>query len=242
MYALYKKELSVFFSSAIGYLVIAAFLLGNAIMLWLIPDDNLLDYGYADLGMFFKNAPYIFILFIPSLTMRMFADEKSTGTIELLFTKPLGEFSIVLGKYLAALTLVAFALLLTLIYPFSLWQLGNPVGNLDTGAVAGSYLGLLFLASIYVAVGIFASALTPKQITANLIGIAICGFITLGFSALAGLAGLGFADLFLIELGVQAHYGSISRGVIDSRDLLYFLGTTLMFLLAAYTVLRKRKW
>jgi len=242
MYALYKKELSVFFSSTIGYLVIAAFLLGNAIMLWLIPDDNLLDFGYADLGMFFKNAPYIFILFIPSLTMRMFADEKSTGTLEVLFTKPLGEFSIVLGKYLAALTLVAFALILTLPYPISLWKLGNPVGNLDTGAVAGSYLGLLFLASIYVAAGIFASALTPRQITANLIGIAICAFITLGLPALAGLARFGFADLFLIELGVQAHYGSISRGVIDSRDVVYFLGTTLFFLMAAYTVLRKRKW
>jgi ABC-2 type transport system permease protein len=242
VYALYKKELSVFFSSATGYVVLSAFLVGNAVMLWLIPEDNLFDTGYADLGKFFQMAPYIFTLFIPSLTMRMFADEIATGTMEILFTKPISELKIIISKYLAALSLVGFGLVLTLVYPISLWYLGSPRGNIDVGAVLGSYLGLLFLASIYVSAGIFASTVSSRQITANLIGVGLGAFVTFGLPALAELPLFMGIDLFIIELGVNSHYSSMSRGVLDSRDILYFLSATLFFLLASLTVLRKRTW
>lgn len=207
-----------------------------------MPDDNLLDFGYADLSRFFENAPYVFLLLIPAITMRSFAEEKSLGTLESLITKPVSETSIILGKYLAALILVIFAIFPTVIYYISLYILGNPVGNIDSGAVAGSYLGLIFLASVYISIGIFASSLTDNQIVALLLAFVMCLFVSEGFQLLATLPVLRSFNLFFIELGIRSHYISISRGVIDTRDVIYFISANVFFLLSTKTLLQKRNW
>jgi ABC-2 type transport system permease protein len=240
--ALLKKELNLFFSSVTGYLVVILFLLVNSVFLWFLPDDNLLDFGYADLSRFFENAPYVFLLLIPAITMRSFAEEKSLGTLESLITKPVSETSIILAKYLAALILVIFAIFPTLIYYITLYWLGNPMGNIDSGAVAGSYLGLIFLGSVYISIGIFASSLTDNQIVSLLIAFVMCLFVSEGFQLLANLPVFRTFNLFFIELGIRSHYISISRGVIDTRDVVYFISANVFFLLSTKTVLQKRNW
>lgn len=242
MKSLYLKEINNFFSSLTGYIVIAIFLIVNAIFLWLIPSSNVLDYGYADLKIFFENAPYIFLLLIPAITMRSFAEEKSTGTLESIITKPISETKIILAKYFAAITLVIIALIPTIIYYITLYRMGDPVGNIDTGGVMGSYLGLLFLASIYIAIGLFASSLTDNQIVALLLGMMLCLIMSEGLRILGGLDLWKGITLFILELGVIPHYVSISRGVVDSRDVVYFLSANAFFLLCTKTILQKRKW
>lgn len=242
MWALFKKEINSFFSSLIGYIVISVFLVVNAIFLWLVPDSNLLDYGYADLRLFFENAPYIFLLLIPAITMRSFAEEKNLGTLESIITKPVSEVKIILAKYLAALVLVVFAILPTITYYITLYKLGNPVGNIDTGAVIGSYIGLALLASVYVAIGVFASAITDSQIVALLVSVILCLLVSEGFQLMAGLRTFKSFSLFWTEMGVLNHYVSMSRGVIDTRDLIYFISANAFFLLGTKTMLQKRKW
>ncbi len=242
MKALFRKELNNFFSSLVGYVVVIIFLLVNSIFLWMIPENNLLDYGYADLSLFFENAPYIFLLLIPAITMRSFAEEKSTGNIEPLLIRPITETRIIFAKYLAALVLVIFALLPTILYYISLYNLATPVGNIDTGAVIGSYVGLVLLASVYVAIGIFASALSGNQIVSLLIAMGISLWMLEGFRMVGELDFFKNINLFLIELGIMSHYTSISRGVIDTRDVLYFLSVNAFFLLFTKTILQKRKW
>ncbi len=242
MIALFRKEINSFFSSIIGYIVIILFLLVNAIFFWLVADDNILYYGYANMDLFFDRAPYIFLLLIPAVTMRSFAEEKSIGTIESLITKPISETKIILAKYFASVVLVIFAILPTFTYYISLYYVGNPVGNIDTGAVMGSYLGLLLLASIYVSIGMLASSLTDNQIVSLLVSIAICLLMTWGFNFLGSLKSFKSLNLFIFELGVLPHYVSISRGVIDTRDVIYFLSANAFFLLCTKTVLQKRKW
>ena len=239
MIALFRKEINTFFSSLTGYIVIITFLLINAIFFWILP-GNVLERGYADMSILFENAPYIFLLLIPAVTMRSFAEEKNVGTLESLITKPISETRIILAKYFASVVLVAFAILPTFVFYFSLYYMGNPVGNIDTGSVMGSYLGLLLLGSIYISIGLLCSALTDNQIVALILSVAICMFMVVVFNWI-GIA-FGKYDLFVVELGILPHYISISRGVVDTRDIVYFISANAFFLLCTKTILQKRKW
>lgn len=243
MGALILKEIRAFFSTITGYLVIMVYLLINSAFLWVFPGPyNFLDGGYASLANLFEISPWVFMFLIPALTMRMFADEKRAGTIELLLTRPVTDFQIVFAKYLAALLLVLFSLLPTLIYYYTLYQMGNPVGNIDSGGSFGSYIGLLFLGGGFVSIGLFASSLTENQIVAFLLGMFLCFFFYFAFDQLAGLDIFGSADLLILKLGINEHYISMSRGVIDSRDILYFLSLIALFLGASQLVIKSRKW
>jgi len=229
MIAILKKELNSFFSTPIGYLVIAVFLLANGLFLWVFDGDfNILNAGFADLNSFFYLAPWIFIFLIPAITMRTFSDEYNSGTIELLKTKPISNWQIIFGKYFASLLLIVFAIILTLIYVYSISKLGNPVGNFDFGSMLGSYFGLLFLAGTYTAIGLFSSTLSNNQIVAFIIAICISFFLFYGFEAMSSL--FGELEYSVQQSGVNEHYKSISRGVIDTRDIIYFISITVFFL------------
>jgi ABC-2 type transport system permease protein len=227
--AILKKEFNSFFASPIAYLVIGVFLLVNGLFLWVFKDDfNILNAGFADLNNFFYLAPWIFIFLIPAITMKSFAEEFNTGTIELLKTKPITDWQIVLGKFTASLLLVIVALLPTLTYVYTVLQLGNPVGNLDLGSTLGSYIGLLFLAATYTAIGLFASTLSKNQIVAFIVAIFIIFFLYYGFDAIANSFD---SDAISIQrLGINEHFKSIGRGVIDTRDIVYFISLTFFFL------------
>jgi ABC-2 type transport system permease protein len=231
MIAILKKELNSFFSTPIGYLVIAIFLIINGLFLWVFDNEfNILNAGFADLNSFFYLAPWIFLFLIPAITMRAFSDEYNSGTIEILKTKPISNWEIILGKYFASLLLIIVALIPTLLYVYSISQLGSPKGNYDIGALLGSYFGLLFLAGTYTAIGVFSSTLSKNQIVAFIIAMFISFILFYGFEAMASL--FGSLDYFIQSLGLNEHYKSISRGVIDTRDLLYFISVTVFFLMA----------
>lgn len=243
MYALFVKEIRSFLSSLIGYIVIVVFLLALGLFMWILRGGtNVLDSGYASIMPLFDIGPWVFLFLIPAITMRSFAEEKRTGTIELLLTRPITDTQIILAKYLAAFVLVLFALLPTLVYYYSVYKLGNPPGNIDTGATWGSYIGLLFLGSGFVAIGIFASSLTDNQIIAFILALAMCFFFYMGFGSISSLSLFGRADTFIESLGIEAHYDSMSRGAIDTRDLVYFLSLNGLFMLGTRTVLESRKW
>lgn len=227
MFAILKKEINTFFSSPIGYLVITIFLLLNGLFLWVFKGDfNILDYGFADLSSFFLIAPWILMFLIPAVTMRSFSDEKKQGTLELLLTKPISKLQIVLGKYFGSLILIIIALLPTLLYVYTVYKLGNPIGNLDIGSTIGSYFGLLFLMTSYTALGVFSSTLSENQIVAFLIALSLCFLFYIGFEGIAD-----FTSNSLIEqLGMSYHFKSMSRGVLDTRDIIYFLSVTAFFI------------
>ena len=229
MFAILKKELNTFFASPIGYLVIAVFLLVNGLFLWVFKGDfNILNAGFSDLSSFFYLAPWFFIFLIPAITMRSFSDEIRSGTIEILKTKPLSNWQIVLGKYFGALLLIILALVPTLTYVYTVDQLGNPVGNLDFGSTLGSYFGLLFLAAAFTAIGLFTSILSNNQIVAFIIGVVLSFLMFYGFEAIAELN--IFQNYSIQNFGMLEHYKSISRGVIDTKDILYFVSVTFFFL------------
>jgi len=243
MFYLFKKEIQGFFSSLTGYLVIAVFLTVTGLCLWVFPGAlNIPESGYASLESLFYIAPWVFLFLVPAITMRSFAEETKTGTIELLLTKPISEFQLATAKFLAAATLVLISLLPCVVYIISVWQLGNPVGNLDTGATYGAMIGLILLGGVYAAIGTFASSLTDNQIIA-FIAAALTSFVFYeGFDALAQIiANAGVQD-FVSYLGIKQHYASISRGVVDFRDLVYFFGVMLTFLLLTRLKLQSRKW
>lgn len=242
MFSLFKKELTGFLGSLLGYIVIVVFLLVNGVLLWWLPGSNVLEFGYATIDPLFANAPYVFLLLIPAITMRTFAEEKKSGTIETLFTKPISDIKIILAKYFASLVLVVLSLLPTLIYVYTVGHLTNPRWDIDFGAVWGSYIGLLFLASVYIAIGIFASTLTDNQIISFIYSVLICLILTFGMSELANFSSVRVIDLLILKLGLAEHYNSISRGVIDSRDVVYFLGANALFLSLANLILQRRKW
>ena len=240
MISVLKKELRAFFSNAIGYVVIGIFLTLTGLFLWVIPGEyNVLDAGYANVDGLFYLAPWLFLFLCSAVTMRLFAEEKQTGTWELLVTKPLSKFNIVLGKYFAAWILVLIALLPVVMYYFTVSYLAEPVGNVDSGSFWGSFIGLIFLASVYVAVGTFASALSSNQIVSFIIAVLISFFLYYGFDVLSGFFSSGQSVQLLDALGIHTHYKSMSRGVIDSRDLVYFVLLSAGFLVA--TVWRVRK-
>ena len=243
MFTLYKKELRGFFSSIIGYLIIGVFLVLTGLMLWVLKSDfNILDYGYAGLDGLFLIGPFLYLFLIPAITMRSVSEEKRGGTMETLMTRPLSDWTIVWAKFLAAWTLVLIALLPTLVAYFSVYALGDPVGNIDTGSVAGSYIGLLLLGGAFVAIGVFCSSLTNNQIVAFILAALLCAVDYLGFESLYRMGLFGSGDLFVKGLGAAHHYESISRGVIDTRDVLYFVSVMALFLMATRLVLQSRMW
>lgn len=243
MLAVYRKEINAFFASLIGYVVVAVFLIVMGLFLFVFPDTSLLTYGYATLQPFFSLAPNVLVFLIPAITMRAFAEERQTGAIELLVTRPLTDFSIVMGKFLACMTLVVIALLPTLLYFYSIYELAEPEGNVDIGGTIGSYLGLLLLSTTFVAIGLLASSLTTNQIVAFLLALVLCFWCYFGFDYLASLPVFyGNGDAFISSLGMQEHFYSLGRGLIDSRDVIYFLSVTGFFLLLCVISLERRKW
>ena len=243
MFTIFIKELNTFFSSLIGYIVIGVFLGILGLVMFVFPDTSLLNYNYSTLDQLFDMAPMVFMFLIPAVTMRSFAEEHQTGTIELLATRPLTDLQIVAGKYLASLALVIFALLPTLVYYYTVYQLGSPQGNLDSGAIMGSYIGLVFLAGAFVAIGIFASSLTNNQIVGFILATFLCFIFYWGFYFFSKLPiFVGRVDDIVQMIGIDYHYISISRGVLDTRDLIYFISVIGVFIGMTVASLERRKW
>ncbi|QCE42552.1 gliding motility-associated ABC transporter permease subunit GldF [Psychroserpens sp. NJDZ02] len=237
MLAILKKEINSFFASPIGYLVITIFLVLNGLFLWVFKGEfNILDNGFADLSSFFLLAPWILIFLIPAVTMRSFSDEKKQGTLELLLTKPISTLQLVLGKYLGAFILILIALIPTVLYVYTVYQLGNPTGNLDFGSTLGSYFGLLFLVAAYTAIGVFASTLSDNQIVAFIVAVFLCLFFYIGFEGIADVV----SNNMIENLGMNAHFKSMSRGVLDTRDIIYFLSVTTLFIMLTKFNIKKQ--
>jgi len=242
MIAIYIKELSHFFSSLIAYIVIGVFLIFMGLVMWFWPETAVPYSNFADMNVLFYMAPTIFTFIIPAITMHSFSEERQAGTIELLMTKPIKNWQIVMGKFLANFSLIVFALIPTVIYYYSIYQLGLPKGNIDTGAVIGSYIGLFLLASVFVAIGTFSSVLTSNQVVAFIVGTFLCFLMHWGFEYTGTLPVFeGSIDDIIQKLGINYHYLSISRGIVDSRDVIYFLSVDFIFLLLTYFFLLKNK-
>jgi len=243
MLTLFWKEVGGFLNSLIGYIVVTVFLLINGLFLWVFESDfNILDFGFASLDGLFMVAPFVFLFLIPAITMRSFAEERKSGTIEMLLTKPLTDLQIILAKYSAGVLLVVFSVLPTLVYFFSVYQLGTPKGNLDIGGMWGSYIGLLFLGASFVAVGIFSSSVTNNPIISFILAVFLSLIFYIGFDFVYSLDLFGSIDLLVKSLGINAHYTSMSRGVIDTRDLIYFVSLIAFFVLLTKLSLESRKW
>ncbi len=243
MKALYLKEIRDFLGSLIGYAVIGVFLILNSLFLWVFSfGTNILEGGTADLISYFTIAPVIFVILIPAITMRSFSEEKRTGTIELLFTRPITDLQIILAKYFAGLTLVCIAILPTIIYYISVHFLGEPIGNIDDGVTISSFIGLLLVGSVFVAIGIFVSSITENQIVALLLSVFLTWFIYLGFDILATYSQFGGADIVVRNMGVLEHFTSIQKGVLVLSDGVYFISIIFIFILATKVVLQSRKW
>jgi len=242
VYSIFLKEINSFFSSLVGVLALSVFLLIMGLFLWLFPDTSILSYEYAGLDQFSQIAPFILLFLIPAITMRSFSEEIHSGTLELLSTRPLTEWQIVLGKYFASLFLIVLALLPTLVYYYSVYQLGSPAGNIDMGATNGSYIGLFLLAASFSAIGLFTSSVTSNQIVAFITAVFICFVFYQAFEYLSKLSVFYASFDRIIELiGIEEHYISISRGVVDSRDILYFFSLIFFFLYLTYSALISRK-
>jgi len=243
MLAIFKKEIHQFFSSITGYVAIILFLLANGLLLFVFPDTSLLDYGYANLDPLFELAPMIYLLLIPAITMRSFADEFKSGTMELLSTKPLSWWQIVGGKFTAGLVVVLISLIPTVVYYIAVRQLSADPANLDNGGMTGSYIGLFLLGAVFTAVGVWSSSLTSNSVVAFLIAIFTCFIFYNGFDALSKVPAFsGSADYYLRMAGIKFHYTSISRGGIDSRDIIYFLSIIGLMLYLTRLSLQRRIW
>ncbi|MGB0849834.1 MAG: gliding motility-associated ABC transporter permease subunit GldF [Bacteroidia bacterium] len=242
MYSIFKKEIRSFLSSLIAYVVVIVFLLIIGLFTWVFADGNVLTQGYANLDILFFMAPWVFIFLISAITMRSFSEEIKQGTYEILSTKPITDMDIIMGKFFAALVLVLFAIAPTLIYFYSVYNLGLPQGNIDVGATWGSYIGLVFLGACYASIGLFSSAITPNQIVAFILGMFLCFFFYVGFQQISNLALFGGLDSFVQSLGIQFHYDSISRGVVDTRDIIYFISLVSVFLGLTHLALQSKKW
>jgi ABC-2 type transport system permease protein len=243
MLAIFRKEINGFFSSLTGYIVIIVFLLINSLFIWILPGElNILDSGYAGLDTLFFISPWVFLLLVPAITMRMISEEKRLGTIELIYSRPLTERSVIYGKYLASVSLVLLSLIPAIIYYLSVYYLGETPGNLDVGGTWGAFTGLLFLAAIYASIGIFASSLTENQVIAFIIAVLLCFILFAGFDSFAYLPGLKKLDEIVIGLGINEHYKSMSRGVIDIKDISYFVSVVVVFNEATRLRMLSRKW
>lgn len=243
MFAIFTKELKDFFSSLTGYISAIVFLLIIGLVMWVIPGDlNVLDSGYATLDSLFSIAPWVFLFLVPAVTMRTFSEEKRSGTIELILTRPISDTQMVLGKFFASVVLVLIILIPALLFYLSVYLLGNPVGNIDTGGTWGSFIGLFFLASAYAAVGIFTSSLTDNQIVSFILSMLLCFLLYTGLESLALLDAFSGVKYFLVSLSISEHYSSMSRGVIDTRDVIYFVALSALFIVFTRTKLESRKW
>jgi ABC-2 type transport system permease protein len=242
MVQIFKREFSGFLYSLIAYIVIGVFLVAVGLPVWVFPETSVLDSGYADLGVLFSLAPYVFMFLVPAITMRTFAEEKKLGTLEFLFTKPLTDWQIILGKYFASFALLIVAVLPTLVYYYSVQQLGDPIGNIDTPGVIGSYIGLIFLGGVFCSIGIFASSISNNQIVSFLIAALLCFLFYYGFDSLAQLSAFGSAGLLVKQFGIVYHYDSLAKGLVDSRDLIYFVSVVLLMLMLTKTVIGSRQW
>lgn len=243
MRSIFIKELNSFFSSIVGYIAVLVFLVACGLFLWIFEDSSILAYGFASLDRFFSWAPWFLMLLIPAITMRSFADEFRGGTIEWLSTKPLSAMDIILGKYFASLALVVFALIPTLIYVYTIDNLSLVENNVDFGAIAGSYIGLLFLASGFTAIGVFCSSITNNQIVGFLVGLLGCFILYSGFESLSKIPAFTEGiDYYLSMVGMEFHYESISRGLVDSRDVIYFLSVIILFISLTRLSLNSRTW
>ena len=243
MISLYRKEIQGFFSNLTGYVVIIIFLLANSMVMWLFSGDlNILDAGYATIEPLFIISPWIFLFLVPAITMRMFAEEAQSGTLELLLSRPLTELQIVLSKYLASLTLIIFSLIPCLVFFFSVYLLGNPPGNMDTGGTWGSMIGLFFLGAVYASMGIFSSSMSDNIIIAFLMALVLCFVFYFGFDKLGQIQMFKGISTVFLYIGINDHYMSISRGVIDLRDIIYFISVIAFFILLTRTRLASKKW
>ena len=231
MLAVFKKEIRSFFTSPIGYLIIGLFLVLNGLFLWVFKGQfNILDYGFADLSNFFLLSPWVFLFLIPAITMKSFSEERKLGTLELLLIKPISTLKVILGKFGGAFVLCVLAIIPTIIYVFTISNLGIIKGNYDLGIILGSYFGLLFLIATYTSIGVFASSLSENQILSFILGIVLCFIVFYGFEALATLFSDGDTSELIKSFGLKAHFNSIARGIIDIRDIIYFLSLTCFFL------------
>jgi ABC-2 type transport system permease protein len=242
MFQVLSKEFNSYLNSLIAYVVIGVFLIAIGLLMWVFPETSVLEYGYADMDTLFSLGPYVFIFLVPAITMRSLAEERKAGTMELLITKPLTDWDILLGKFFASFILVIFALLPTLIYYYSIYLLGNPIGNIDTPGVIGSYIGLLLLGAVFCAVGLFASSITPNQIVAFIIAAFLCFIIFSGFNSLAAMDLWAQQALFIKQFGILYHYESLSKGLIDTRDVIYFLSVIFIMLSFTKLILASRQW
>ncbi|MDI9357090.1 MAG: gliding motility-associated ABC transporter permease subunit GldF [Chitinophagaceae bacterium] len=232
MFVIFLKEVNIFLSSLIAYLVIGCFLGMSGLVLWVFPDTNVLEYGFAEMDVFFKYAPYLFLLLVPSITMRSFSEEKKNGTLDILLTSPVSEEAIIGAKYLSGVFLILLALAPSIIFYASLSFLAYPTGNIDTGAIIGSYIGLLLLGSVFASIGIFCSSCTESQIVAFIITCLLCFFFYEGFESLSRIDVWKNYSLWMEKLGIVSHYHFISKGIIDIADILYFMSIIFLFLLA----------
>ncbi len=236
------KEFTGFLNSLIAYVVIGVFLTAIGLLMWVFPETSVLNYGYADMDTLFSLAPYVYIFLIPAITMRSFSEEKRAGTMELLLTRPLSDWDIIIGKYLAGFMLIIFSILPTLIYYFSIRLLGDPQGNVDTSGVIGSYTGLILLGGVFCSVGIFASSITRNQIVAFIVASFLCFIVFTGFDSISTINVWASNALLIKQLGILYHYESMGKGLIDSRDLIYFFSVAFVFLLFTKLVISSRSW
>jgi len=240
MFAIFKREVRSFFTSPIGYLIVGSFLLLNGLFLWVFKGDyNIFDYGFADLGNFFLLAPWIFVFLVPAITMKSFSEERKMGTLELLLIKPISIGKLVSGKFLGAFLLCIIAIVPTVVYVFAISNLGVIEGNYDLGVVLGSYFGLLFLIAAYTSIGVFASTLSDNQIIAFIVGILLCFLVFNGFDAVSSLFTNGETQQMVQGFGAKSHFDSIARGVMDTRDLVYFISLTALFLYLTFQRLKQ---
>jgi ABC-2 type transport system permease protein len=240
MLSICKKEFRQFFSSLTGIIALSVFLLLNGLFLFVFPDSNVLDYGYATLEKFFDIAPWVLMFMVPAITMRSFSDEFKTGTFEILQTKPLSKWQLLLGKYFGSLLVMLIAILPTIIYALTIQSLSEE-GGIDTGGTIGSYLGLVFLAAVFTAIGICCSSFTPNAVVAFIASAFACFLVYNGFNAISRIPAFqSGADYYIEMLGIDFHYRNISRGVIDSRDIIYFISVIIFFMTITHRNLSKR--
>jgi ABC-2 type transport system permease protein len=237
-----SKEFSSFLNSLIAYVVIGVFLTAMGLLMWVFPETSVLEYGYADMDTLFSLGPYVFIFLVPAITMRSFAEEAKGGTLELLLTKPLSDWDIILGKFFACFLLVILSLVPTIVYYFSVYALGNPAGNVDTPGIVGSYIGLILLGAVFCSIGVFSSSITQNQIVSFILSAFLCYILFAGFESLSLLNVWSEQALLIKGLGLLYHYEALGRGLIDSRNLVYFGSVITLMLLFTRIILGTRSW
>ncbi|MCS7004102.1 MAG: gliding motility-associated ABC transporter permease subunit GldF [Cytophagales bacterium] len=242
MLAILQKEFVSFFYSAAAYVIWSVFLVAAGLFIWILPDTSVLESGYASLEIFFEISPYLFLFLIPAITMNTFSEEYKSGTIELLYTRPLTDWQIIVGKFLGCWLVSCIAILPTFIYYSIVWKLGLPPGNIDTASTIGSYIGLFLLSAAFTSTGVFASSITHNQIVAFILSFSLCYTLYDGFSALASLDKWSNYSYYIQQLGIHYHYKSLARGLIDASDVVYLGSVVIFFLCFTRLILQRRKW